>query len=506
MSSRPASPPKTAPLTRHSVDFALMPSPKFLNMSDLKMDMPTENGGYNPAIYSPMSNDLSEVTSFQSSPEANEITLFESAEIDNLVLDAKRSFLQASQSAMDLSSQSSPMPTSPHQRAKSMTEIDVEECIEDTGITVEEIASFIQGPFPEDSKWKCLFEEEPGKFCGKRFARKENAKSHVQTHLGDRQYVCKACDQRFVRQHDLKRHIKIHTTEKPHKCPCGKDFHRHDALTRHRQRGMCSGAFEGTPKKSVKRGRPKKTRPNTEERMEKAAKTRQYVMERTRPGSTYASSISGSSEYSHGSPPSFDNLSVTASSPSLSHKAFQEFSFVNQSFEPMTPPTSPGYSTGNAYSSPYSQHSYTPKAASQSPSPKIACIPEERESLNGLPAPNHNDYHGSPPELDLSSSSPATSNFLDFTSSSGVNGSGDSADQKVGYLNPQLLNGDFPLFDATKEAPGSANFDDFFNLSDLDTSYPVKQDHTHTSSDPMIDHGSFVAEFVNEADDIFGGL
>ena len=506
ISPDPTSPPNTAPLTRRSIDFAVMPSPKFLNMSDLKMDMPTECGGYNPVIYSPMSNALSTVTSFQSSPEINHMSLFESAEVDDLVLDAKRSFLQASQSAMDLSGQTSPMQASPHQRAKSMTDVDVEECIEETGITVEEIASFIQGPFPEDSKWKCLFEEEPGKFCGKRFARKENAKSHVQTHLGDRQYVCKVCNQRFVRQHDLKRHIKIHTTEKPHKCPCGKDFHRHDALTRHRQRGMCSGAFEGSPKKSTKRGRPKKARPNTEERMEKAAKTRQYVMERTRPGSTYASSISGSSEYSHGSPHSFDNVSVTASSPSLSHKAFHEFSFVNQSFEPMTPPTSPGYSTGNAYSSPYSQHSYTPKAASQSPSPKITCIPEEHQSLTGLPARNHDSYHGSPPELDLSSSSPATSNFLDFTSNSGGTGSGDSYDNRVDYLNPQLLNGDFPLFDAAKETPSSASFDDFFNLSDLDTSSPAKPDHSHMSSDPVINNRSFVASFVDDTDDIFGDL
>ena len=500
------SPPKPSPLKRRSVDIAVMPSPQFLNMSELKADMPNETASYNPAIYSPMSNALSTMTSFQSSPEIDSVSLFDSAEVDSIVFNAQQSFLQASQSMVDFSRQSSPTQNSLHQRAQSTTDIDLDECVEETGVTVEEIASFIQGPFPEDSKWKCLFEEAPGKICGKRFARKENAKSHVQTHLGDRQFVCKVCNTRFVRQHDLKRHFKIHTTEKPHKCPCGKDFHRHDALTRHRQRGMCCGAFEGTPKKSVKRGRPKKSRPNVEERMEKAAKTRQYVMERTRPGSTYASSISGSSENSHGSPPSFDNVSITASSPSLSHKAFNELPLINHSFEPLTPPTSPAYSTGNAYSSPYSRHSYTPKAASQSPSPKITCIPEEsHEHPANAPAPLHDSYHGSPPELDLASSSPATSNFFDFSGNSGVVGSGDTRDDGVEFVNPQFLNGDFPLFDANKELQGSANFSGFSDLNDIDTSQP-KENANYPSNDPMNTQESFVIDFVNESDDLFGGL
>ncbi|KAM0794478.1 hypothetical protein BDR22DRAFT_794605, partial [Usnea florida] len=85
--------------------------------------------------------------------------------------------------------------------------------------------------------------------CDKKFGRKENIKSHVQTHLGDRQFQCKDCLKCFVRQHDLKRHANIHSGVKSYPCPCGKGFARHDALTRHRQRGMCIGAFEGTPKK-----------------------------------------------------------------------------------------------------------------------------------------------------------------------------------------------------------------------------------------------------------------
>jgi len=122
-----------------------------------------------------------------------------------------------------------------------------------TGISIEEISSFISGPESSDGKWVCLYPE-----CEKRFGRKENIKSHVQTHLGDRQYRCEVCKKCFVRQHDLKRHAKIHTGIKPYPCLCGNSFARHDALTRHRQRGMCIGAFEGIVKKVAKRGRPRK--------------------------------------------------------------------------------------------------------------------------------------------------------------------------------------------------------------------------------------------------------
>ncbi|KAL9131921.1 MAG: hypothetical protein Q9217_000281 [Psora testacea] len=515
MNTDPLSPPKTAPLQRRSVDFAVMPQANFLNLSDLKMDMPSSNGGYNPANYSPITNAMSStMSSFKSSPEVTHMSLFDSVKVDDAVMNAKLSYFQASQGAMDIYGQSASTQDSSVTEAQSISEIDVEECIEQTGITVEEIASFIQGPFPDDSKWRCLYEEEPGIPCGKRFARKENAKSHVQTHLGDRQYVCKVCNTRFVRQHDLKRHFKIHTTDKPHKCPCGKDFHRHDALTRHRQRGMCSGAFESTPKKAIKRGRPKKQRPNTEERLEKAAKTRQYVMERTRPGSTYASSISGSSEYSHGSPPSFDNVSLAASSPSLSHRAFQGFSFANQTIGPMTPPTSPGYSTGNAYSSSHSQHSHTPKAASHSPSPKITTIPEELYELSGGVSEsmkNSEVFYNSPPELDLSSSSPATSNFFDFGNCDGNTLGMSASNLKDDCLNPQFLNSDFPLFDGTssKEGHGTTNFDDFFDLSGLTSSAEPpsqqKQDDGQSSKNSTLGHGSF-AHVVDDPDDIFSGL
>ncbi|KAI0401933.1 hypothetical protein F4802DRAFT_578348 [Xylaria palmicola] len=153
--------------------------------------------------------------------------------------------------------------------AASIASIDIESTKTSTGITTEDIQQYIEGPDPKDNKWVCVFDD-----CNKKFGRKENIKSHVQTHLNDRQFKCPACQKCFVRQHDLKRHAKIHTGIKPYPCLCGNSFARHDALTRHRQRGMCIGAFEGSAPKNAKRGRPRKPRPDNEERREKATRTR----------------------------------------------------------------------------------------------------------------------------------------------------------------------------------------------------------------------------------------
>ncbi|KAI2602608.1 hypothetical protein GGR54DRAFT_494216 [Hypoxylon sp. NC1633] len=152
--------------------------------------------------------------------------------------------------------------------AASIASIDIEKTKTLTGITTEDIHQFISGPDPRDNKWTCTFED-----CNKKFGRKENIKSHVQTHLNDRQYKCPTCQKCFVRQHDLKRHAKIHTGVKPYPCECGNSFARHDALTRHKQRGMCIGAFDGVVRKVVKRGRPRKHRPDMDERKAKTTRT-----------------------------------------------------------------------------------------------------------------------------------------------------------------------------------------------------------------------------------------
>ncbi|KAI9886633.1 MAG: hypothetical protein M1823_001547 [Watsoniomyces obsoletus] len=135
----------------------------------------------------------------------------------------------------------------------------------ETGITEAEIEQYIQSPPPNtiDGKWRCTFPE-----CRRRgddFGRKENCRSHIQTHLGDRPYQCSQCHKRFVRPHDLKRHANIHSPKKKYLCPCGRDFVRQDALTRHRQRGMCCGALEGAVRREGgRRGRPPKARSGEE--------------------------------------------------------------------------------------------------------------------------------------------------------------------------------------------------------------------------------------------------
>lgn len=350
MSADIPSPPNTAPLEhRNSVDLAAFPPPGCFNMASLKLEFPLWSDGYNAANYSPMSNAVSSaMSSFQSSPEMTHASLFEDLErsANGSLMDSNSCLLPTSQSAMDLGTCSSPTKQEMHPRSQSMSEMgDMNECIEETGVTCDEIAAFIS--FPDaDNKWTCLFTN-----CGKKFGRKENIKSHVQTHLDDRQYRCRDCNKRFVRQHDLKRHANIHSGLRSYSCACGKGFARHDALTRHRQRGMCVGGFEGTPKKITKRGRPKKTRPETEERREKSAATRQRALEKLaeRSPSKYASSISGSSVYSHPSPEQFfspheqvatppehigtpPELGASSSSPAASNF----FDFDGSSEEPMT--------------------------------------------------------------------------------------------------------------------------------------------------------------------------
>ncbi|OAG03629.1 uncharacterized protein CC84DRAFT_1123023 [Paraphaeosphaeria sporulosa] len=192
-----------------------------------------------------------------------------------------------------------------------LPELEIDASLEYTGISPEEVQRYISEQDQTTNKWTCLYPE-----CGKVFGRRENIRSHVQTHLGDRQYKCNGCGKKFVRQHDLKRHAKIHTGNKPYKCPCGAGFARQDALTRHRQRGMCVGGFENVVRKNVKRGRPKKHRPELDERIDKANKTRRAL-------ASASSSVSGGSPMSdpRSSPPPFENDLRAQTSSTMLHES-----------------------------------------------------------------------------------------------------------------------------------------------------------------------------------------
>lgn len=288
------------------------------------------------------------------------------------------------------------------ERSSSVSSVNLDESVTETGITIDDIATFISGPDALDGKWMCLFPE-----CKKRFGRKENIKSHVQTHLGDRQFQCPHCRKCFVRQHDLKRHAKIHSGVKPYPCACGNSFARHDALTRHRQRGMCIGAFEGVVKKVVKRGRPKKSRPDDEDRLAKSSRTRSKVA-----SSVAASSASEYSESSYGHSPSasFD-MADDAFAPAVDFSrstneflAAKEFQYMQASSPISNSCVSPHAITSTHSPSAYSTHSPYPAHSSQhypsqpsSPAKSIASLynaplPELCDSSS--PVPSHeNQYY-----------------------------------------------------------------------------------------------------------------
>ncbi|PGG98081.1 regulatory protein SWI5 [Blastomyces parvus] len=287
---------------------------------------------------------------------------------------------------------SSPQKTPLSPRPISITDLNldanIDASIEETGITLDDIAAFIEGPDAVDKKWVCTYGG-----CNKRFGRKENIKSHVQTHLGDRQFKCNHCNKCFVRGHDLKRHAKIHTGIKPYPCECGNSFARQDALTRHKQRGMCSGAFKGAVRKVVKRGRPRKHRPEQDERQDKATRSRIAASEKS-----YASSVSESC-LSLASPPSesHDTGSVRESSigDDMQYIHSDGFGLPPDVFT-FTPPASPGFSTGNVPSPTRSFRSMTPTMdrnfLSLSPTKRpLDDIPEEIPDIpllrSGSPTP-----------------------------------------------------------------------------------------------------------------------
>lgn len=281
--------------------------------------------------------------------------------------------------------------------AASIADINIEETRTETGVTLEEISQFILTPETTDGKWTCLFDD-----CGKKFGRKENIKSHVQTHLNDRQYQCPSCLKCFVRQHDLKRHAKIHTGVKPYPCDCGNSFARHDALTRHRQRGMCVGAFDGVVRKPVKRGRPRKNRPDMETRMEKSARTRQKNM-----SISSVSSMSGCSESSVPNSPD-DDLNMVDDGVAFDMGLYRMQDAPSMSTAPMSTAPMPTLTPRdiNAHVTP------SPSIDSLNSCISPKAIMEHLPPCPASPVKSAGSRHDTPPELSQSSS-PAQAQFFD---------------------------------------------------------------------------------------------
>ncbi|KAH6982882.1 hypothetical protein BKA56DRAFT_334375 [Ilyonectria sp. MPI-CAGE-AT-0026] len=381
----------------------------------------------------------------------------------------------------------SPSRESPHRRteslasiasAASIASINIEETKTDTGVTLEEISQYIRGPDAGDGKWVCQFDD-----CGKKFGRKENIKSHVQTHLNDRQYQCPTCQKCFVRQHDLKRHAKIHTGIKPYPCECGNSFARHDALTRHRQRGMCIGAFDGIVRKVVKRGRPKKNRPDIDTRMEKSARTRKKNM-----SISSMSSFSGYSDCSSANSPDND-YNMLDDMIDMGMGA-QTHNLASVSSAPMTSMAVPAMASMASSPSAVSAHSYVSPEAIMDGTPVNAVSPAKSAA----------SQYNTPPELSQSSSPPPTQFFdVDANTSIGADDlsslSGTSA-----LMSSASMSGTLPL--------GMSDHDDDMLLQFTNDDGLVQLDRDPSmlmmsKFDEEFDNA--VGMFTNNNDDVFFG-
>lgn len=307
-----------------------------------------------------------------------------------------------------------PLSMAPFSQASMFNDLEVDASLEYTGIAPEEVQRYISEQDPTTQKWTCMYQD-----CGKLFGRRENIRSHVQTHLGDRQYRCNGCGKCFVRQHDLKRHAKIHSGNKPYKCPCGAGFARQDALTRHRQRGMCVGGFPDAVRRQAKRGRPRKNRPNDEDRMDKSARTRRAL------ASAPSSSASSPAESDARSPSPFDGYDADHSqdlpqllgesqsfndgmSPSTHPFGFETASnahVAHASFPP-SHPYGPDLASMNNILRKLSQHSHTPpmSPADQRPmssgsaagSVSAGSAPVQPSPLKGSSTPSRSSVQSNP--------------------------------------------------------------------------------------------------------------
>lgn len=71
---------------------------------------------------------------------------------------------------------------------------------------------------------------------GKGFAQRQKVMRHLQTHTGDRPFVCSVCHKSFSEAMTLTQHMRVHTNERPYACThpgCDKAFALASALTIH---------------------------------------------------------------------------------------------------------------------------------------------------------------------------------------------------------------------------------------------------------------------------------
>ena len=468
-----ASAPSTVPLRSSATfDVAPIPSSDILDIAGLQMDFSNCHGGYESSNYSPTQTSPA-MSSLRSSPDLPPVTLF--GEVTGGVPHFPPSELPSAPSSPTKARSSSP-----RKRGQALAE---DLLVEDTGVTSEQVEAFIQGPDPETNKYMCLFEN-----CRMGpFGRKENIRAHVQTHLGDRKYVCNVCQNKFVRPNDLKRHAIIHQEVKEFICKCGAAFGRQDALRRHRiRKPYCvdgDPSLELMRREEKKRGRPRKIAPTeTNERRERKEHIRKQVMAKKRNGSS-APSVASSQKSARSCSPE-QNMSPDALS----------FSPGNMS---LTPPASPQNKEATIFTSQLVAPDHHSPGKSPSPPPTRGSLTAAfahdgmdfgRDSLFATdpfgpcdtatfsPSESHvKSPSSSPPGLDLSSSPPAAK-LLDFDDPLELDFSAHSAHS----------------FDQFTSASSTTSFeDDFFSTNKL-----VEDILKDAHAPPTVEPGDTIADDV----------
>jgi len=168
---------------------------------------------------------------------------------------------------------------------------------------------------------------------------------------------------------------------------------------------MCIGAFEGVVKKTAKRGRPRKNRPEDEKRIEKSSRTRAKNKDKAM---SSASSTSGYSESSGALSPrsdvealddcTFDELR-TINTQNLNYSKHE-----NQLAECVSPQAIQAHSP-----SVFSSHTMSRTTSRQD----SMSSPQQLPPLPASPTKSVLSYH-SPPGLCESSSSPAPSQYYEL--------------------------------------------------------------------------------------------
>ena len=179
---------------------------------------------------------------------------------------------------------------------------------------------------------------------------------------------------------------------------------------------MCIGAFEGVVKKIVKRGRPRKYRPDDEVRLDKSSRTRSKNK-----ATSSASSTTGYSDSNFGNSPRSELDDILDEKPFRGYEYTQSSSVVDNNsfqFSQTHSPNPDGYVSPQAIQAAHSPSAFSTRSHDQFSSTRGSIIStadnHHLPSHPTSPAKSiHSTYH-SPPGLCESSSSPAASIYYDL--------------------------------------------------------------------------------------------